>query len=214
MNEMPEFKPLPVDKRIERAAAAEGPLHHSLTDWDFQNVSWTLSATVYHTAAPSLIGTAAGAALIKNATTGALSDGRLIIWTRTSTTSALLRMLFRNQAADGDANLTSTYYIYVVPTAVSLYVYLTGSPILLSKKNMTWTWDINTWYKLRVTWWTTAAKLYVRVERWNGSAWVTLGGDADVDFEDANDRWKGNPVNRCGVHYANVIWSDDLEVWG
>ncbi|GAI19492.1 unnamed protein product [marine sediment metagenome] len=184
--------------------------HHSITDWDFESVNWTLDGAVYHTAAPSLSATEQLAALVKDATTGALSNGRLILWVRSNEIS-LLGMYFRNQIADGGADAVDTYYADITATTCRLFCF--GNSFS-ETKDMTWVWAVNTWYKLRFSWWTSAERLYFRIERWTGAAWVTLGGDADTDFEDVNDHYKDNPVNRCGVRLLDDLWIDDLEVWG
>lgn len=214
MDKMPEFKPSSLDQRVARALATKKPLHHSITDWDFQNVSWLLDEAVYKAAPPSLHGAASGVALAKHATTGALSDGRLVFWARSSGTGYLARFWFRNQHADGGADYVSTYYVAIKTNDAEFRKWVATAPTLLDTHVMTWTWAADTWYKVRVTWWSSAETLWVRVERWTGSAWVTLGGAADTDFSDADDLWKDNAVNRTGSYYTVSEYIDDLEVWG
>ncbi len=214
---MSKFTSLSIDERIKRQALIPRPLkHHSLADWDFENVDWILDEVIYHTEVPSLLGIGTGGqALIKHATTGALSDGRLILWLRSSLATELCYLIFRNQKADGDADRDNTYSLSIYENTVVLKYYLGGEPsVEVETKDHTWSWVINTWYRLRLTWWTSAERLYVRIERWTGTAWVTLGGDADIDFQDVNDRWKNETVNRCGLSYYEKFHQDDLEVWG
>ncbi len=187
----------------------------SLTDWDFENENWRLHPTIYHTAAPSFQGTVAGVALVKHAISGALSNGRLVVWAWTNDAGVLALLVFRNQVVDGSAELQDSYYIWIEGASLGFRAIVGGEYLLTIEKDHTWNWAVETWYKLRVTWWTSAERIYVRVERWTGTEWVTLGGDADTDFEDVNDRWKDSETNRVGVQY--VAWTrlyDDIEVWG
>lgn len=212
MRKMPEFKPTSVDERIR----GRKPKHHSITDWDFSSVDWTLDETIYHTAIPSLHGTTGAPchSLVKNATTGALSDGRMIMWIRGNYATYLVGLLFRNQATDGGADNQNQYMFRIMPDELTFAYYLVGGYNAIDAKAMTWEWALETWYKIRLTWWTSVDRIYVRMERWTGTEWVTLGGAADTDFEDVNDRWKDNPVNRCGIYLDQFLWVDDLEVWG
>lgn len=216
MDEIPDFKPSSVDERIKNAAEAGNPGPRGITDWDFGDVTWELDDVTYHTAPPSLTGSGVNVALVKHATTGALSDGRLVAWFRSASSSYINYIIFRNQKADGGADEEDTYSmnIYAGTTGLRLIRIVGGSGTAVDTKTYTWDWAINTWYKVRVTWWTAAERLFVRVERWNGEAWVTFGGDADDDFEDATNQWKDSAVNRCGITYYRYMWIDDLEVWG
>lgn len=216
MNEMPDFKPISMDGRIKNATDAESPGHHSITDWDFQNVNWELDNSIYHAAPPSLHGSATGIALVKHATTGALSDGRLVAWVRSSHASSLNYFFFRNQVADGSADFQECYLHRILPktTGIRLTKYVGGVASTIDTKKYTWNWAVNTWYKIRITWWTAAEHLFLRTERWTGTEWVTLGGAADDDIEDPGDAWKDAAVNRCGMFYHTIFWYDDLEVWG
>lgn len=212
---MPKFEPLSIDERIKREAFIPRPLkHHSITDWDFQYVTWVLDGAIYHAAPPSLHGTASGAVLVKNATTGALSNGQLITWVRVDSGTALLNAFFRNQVADGGADNADCYFLRIAETECILNYYIDSSITVVETKAHTWNWVVDTWYKIRLTWWTSAERLYVRVERWTGTAWVTLGNEMDTDFEDVNDRWKDAEVNRCGFSISATRWQDDFEVWG
>jgi len=214
VDDMPEFKPSNMSDRIKRALAARGRTHFSRADWDFQNASWTLDGAIYKTSAPSLHGTGSGLALVLNASSGALSDGRLVGWMRSDAASLLPLLFFRNQRADGGADVNNSYYIQLQATSVLLRKYVGGGASTIDTHNMTWTWSVDTWYKIRVTWWTSVDRMYVRVEYWDGDSWKTLGGDADTDFEDVNDLWKDNAVNRVGVYYMTSKWIDDFEAWG
>lgn len=213
-----ELKPPPmraksIDERIR--LITKRPLHHSYADWDFSSVNWVLDEDIYHDAPPSLHSTASVTCLVKHATTGALSDGRLITWARSNNLLyGLLITVFRNQVADGGANFDDTYLITIQKDRIIFYSYEGGVVEEIDTKAFTWVWAINTWYKIRVTWWSALARIYVRVERWDGAAWVTLGGASDTDFEDTDDLWKDNPVNRCGIGLSGTyLWYDDVEVW-
>ncbi len=212
---MPKFKPLSIDEQIKRQTLIPRPLkHHSITDWDFLNVNWNLDLEIYHDAPPSFVGTGAGMMLIKHATTGALSDGRLILWLRYAAGN-VITFYFRNQQADGNAGFANCYNMIVWATdTVKVSSYTGGVGSEVATKNRTWNPDYNTWYKLRLTWWTSLNRLYIRLERWTGTEWTTLGDEMDTDFEDTDDLYKDNPVNRCGFDYASNHWQDDVEVWG
>lgn len=214
MNDMPDFKPSNTNECIKRVLAARKRTHFSRADWDFENVSWTLDGAIFHTAAPSLSGTDFGLALVKDATTGALSDGRMVAWRRSNVGSALGFFYFRNQDADGSSSRTNTYGVEIRDDEIMFTKHVGGAPTTIDTHAFTWVWALNTWYKIRVTWWTSVDRIYVRVERWTGTEWATLGGAADTDFEDVNDLWKDAAVNRCGVYYGNVYWIDDFEIWG
>ena len=214
MDEMPEFKPSSLDQRVDRALAPRKRLHFSYADWDFSTVDWTLDETIYKAAPPSMHGTGASLITAKHATTGALSDGRLINWMRSGDASYLGYIFFRNQAADGTSNYENCYYSRIEDDRTTFYYFLTGGSHEIDTHLMDWNWAINTWYKIRWTWWTSVDRIYFRVERWDGDAWVTLGGAADIDFEDTNDRWKDETVNRVSIYVTTNLWYDDVEIWG
>lgn len=188
--------------------------HHSFADWDFEDVGWSLDEDIYHDAPPSLVGTAHPVALIKNATTGALSNGRLIVWVRTNNVVSQGSFWFRNQAVDGGADEEDGYRILLLENSILFYYALGGGDTLIDTKAHTWGYLADTWYKIRLTWWTSVDRIYVRVERWTGTEWITLGDEADTDFEDTNDRWKDAAVNRCGFSLTTSNYRDDVEVWG
>lgn len=214
MNEIPEFKPSNMDERIRRALPAGKRPHFSYADWDFQNVDWTLDPAIYKAAPPSLRSTTLTLALAKHATTGALSDGRLITWARSGSLVSLIIVMFRAQDADGGAGLINTYYIRIRETEVTLSKFVATAQSEVDAQNITWNWLVDTWYRIRVTWWTSVDRIYVRVEYWDGDSWETLGGDADTDLEDTNDLWKDNARNRCGIYCIDDRWYDDVEIWG
>lgn len=216
MNDMPEFEPSSVDERINGAAAAGNPGHHSFLDWDFENVNWVLDDAIFHAAPPSLHGTAGAIALVKDSETGALSDGRLVAWARATGTGELVWFGFRNQHADGGADRQNYYWVRISAAAggVRLYRYIAGGSTLIDTKTHTWVWAKDTWYKIRITWWSAADRLFLRTERWTGTEWVTFGGNADVDIQDVADQFKDAEVNRCGLYYHSLFYFDDVEVWG
>ncbi len=188
----------------------------SYTDWNFENVNWELDDGIWHTAPPSFTASALCTSLVKHATTGALSDGRLVTWIRSSTTTTLGMLLFRNQKADGAADHQDSYVLFINDSepGLRLYRYIGGAFSTIDTKAHTWAFAANTWYKIRITWWSAADRLFLRTERWTGTEWVTFGGAADDDIEDPDDQFKDAEVNRCGVRPQSIWWFDDLEVWG
>jgi len=216
MREMPKLNPRSLD-----------PPHHSAAvDWDHSDDTWSLDDTVYVSEPKSLKWpqpTASGAhraSLCKHEGTIALNEGRVVTWIRHNHLNGYTRIYFRNQAPVGTANHNNCYFVAwnSNTSIVGLRKVVNGNLTLLADKAYGggFTYPVNEWRKVRVTWWEDGGVLYVRVEWWNGAEWVQICDD----FYDPDNLWSGETVNRCGVGTAYysvsgiVCWFDDTEIWG
>jgi hypothetical protein len=119
---------------------------------------------------------------------------------------------FRNQAALGSASITNCYLWYYDAYGyyVKLYRWVNGSLTQLRSVNVSYARD--TWHKFKTSWWSDPGLggLVIRLERWDGSAWVKVFDD----YVDSADYWKDSNTNRCGPSgYYQGGWHDDTEIY-
>lgn len=73
---------------------------------------------------------------------------------------------------------------------------------------------VDTWFKRRLTFWESGGWFIMRVERWNGSAWVQ-----DVtDYLDASPLYANAAQNRCGLYFLShasldLVRADDTIIY-
>jgi len=189
------------------------------TDWDFSSTNWLLDTGIY-VSSPSSIRfgvVTACYALCKYAGTTNLPQGRLATWLRSTLGGAKWRIYWRNQAAVGSSNVNDTYLYALPPTATStwyLYEMIGGSTNILTSGTsyLTGNFSLNTWYKLRATWWVSDSQLAMRLERLNAT-WEKVVADY-VDTTPTG----GATVNRPGIgrfaESSGYLHFDDTEIWG
>ena len=185
---------------------------HSTGDWDFKTTDWELNSTYYVSAPSSLhfIGDGNNTK-VKTSTVpiAYVKEGRLITQIRRSA-SGSLDLAFRLQ----DDN--NCYFVNLAPF---------NSPQWIIRRrlgeNTTLKWKtvdflpLNTWKKVRVTWWNDYVGLVIRVEYWDGEKWVKLLDDG----YDSLNYWKdvGGRVGMGNIGLAitsSKTYYDDTEIYG
>ncbi|MBA7532576.1 hypothetical protein ES705_24802 [subsurface metagenome] len=191
--------------------------------WDFQDIKWELNTDIY-VSSPSSLHLLSGRyhwnALCKNAGTLDIEQGQLIDHFQANIPiSHNPGLFFRAQAPVGQNTPVTFYCAAFYTTYTRVYRYINGTPATF----LTFTNDISlaaaTWYLIRITWWWAYDKQNVkstaiRIERWNGDAWVDWGTQYDT-----GNIGDGTGINRVGVGrhsgstYATTIYHDDTEIW-
>jgi len=216
MREMPELNPLSVP--------FDPPHHSAEVDWDHSADRWILDDSVYVSEPRSIrwktSTTQRGCSICKHAGTTALNEGRIVSWHRQNHSNAYGGFCFRHQAPVGTADLQNLYYMNfnLYTNAVGFGKMVNGKKTGIASKPFGggFTFPINTWRKVRITWWEEGGVLYLRVEWWNDTEWVQICDD----FNDPDNLWSGSAVNRCGLFMGyeaaatHYNWWDDTEIWG
>jgi len=184
-------------------------------DWDHYNGTAELDATTYVSSPSSLKRTATSTpqtlmTLTKAAAAQALINGRVVSQIRTSSTGHMPAFYFRYQDQNNYYVVALYYpgpqwYLYKVKAGVRSAI---GLRLCVS-----WTPVINTFYKVRCTFWTSEGHLWARLEYWDGSSWIKQGDDiSDV----ANEWPAGGRVGVGGLDGSAPTFThhDDTEIWG
>ena len=187
--------------------------------WDFVDVLGVpceyreLDSSQYVSPDCSLHGTSAGAgevgiALVKASEIPAadLKQGRIVCWFRQDTVgvgTGSSQLYFRCQHTWID-----TYYLHLNTQVNGIYFRKNVATVPTVLASTTWAFDADTWYKIRITWWTIGSLFLMMAERWDGDDWVTL-----IDkFIDGDPAW-GDIGGTAGVHVLLNNWKDDVEIW-
>ena len=189
------------------------------SDWDFsaaQGVGWEIDTTTY-ISSPSCLRALASTQVVLAKKVGCtnLPQGQVVSWCRAESLTHFLGIFFRNQAAVGLANYTDTYWMERALNGNSAACiarrFESGSQKWSASFGPLTALSISTWYKFRLTWWIDWGSLRIRLERWNGSAWVQEGSDCI----DATNKWSVSAINRPGLYlgYSDTR-HDDTEIWG
>jgi len=211
-----------LDRELKKNMVGLTPLanHHSTGDWDFSDTNWDLDSSVYVSSPSSLRFKQEGAftdGFVKTTTVpiANVKEGRIITQVRiknTLSSSCYLYIVFRYQDAD------NYYFIYIrgagVADKVDLYIrrrYATAEVNLAGADDVIF--PSATWRQLRVTWWNDYVGLVIRLEYWDGSAWVQY-----YEAYDANNYWKtiGGRVGFRGQAGTNAyyMYVDDTDIYG
>lgn len=204
-----------IDTKLVKALK---PLHHSTGDWDYDSANWTLDTDVYVSAPSSFrpTGIPSGTirALVKTAVVpiADVKEGRIVNHQRMVNWEFGCWYFLRYQDADN-------YYLVIInqygPTTIHVEVIRRKATVetTLGTKDMT-DYGPNAWRKFRVTWWNDYVGLVVRVEFWDGSAWIWI-----LDAYDSQNNWK-DVGGRVGFRLENgsyagyFTWIDDSEIYG
>lgn len=190
--------------------------HHTSGDWDFANANWILDNAVF-VSAPSSLHFLANLNNCKLKPTTVpianMKEGRIITYVRFSL-QVHTEIIFRWQ----DDN---NYYVVVLgcsqigfPRNTTVYRRKAAANTLLRQANVIWT-PLNTFARVRITWWNDFVGLVIRVEYWDGANWVQFFADAF----DAQNNWK-DIGGRIGLgdfaltNAASFLWFDDTFIYG
>ena len=207
----------------------------STSDWNMSSgpANWELDTANYISAPSSLkfkgANLAYTSAILKHSISGAVREGQIVTWFMSNHLtlndfSRNGRLVFRSKY-DSTA-LTSCYVIHLYDTRAAWGENLNTSIMGFFH------WDItllvNTWYKIRLTWWEgynynnvlcTVAKL----ERWTGSAWIectTSGTCSNIydnylyDPQRLNQGEAIQTVGLSGPFYTSYnAWFDDTIIY-
>ena len=188
--------------------------HHSVGDWDKSTVTWELDTDLYISPPSSLNiwGSGNKCFLCRLPDALNLPDGRVITWFHIAWKDNFI-LSFRNQATLGNANLANTYLIRDVDVSKwALAKYVNDAYTAIGE--IAWTHELNTWYKCRLTWWTTYdaqnnPNFAVQFEVDEAGQWVSKG----ILYDIAN-LWQESGTNRCGpATSTGYVHYDDTEIW-
>jgi hypothetical protein len=202
--------------------------HHSTSDWNFSTTNYSLDTDIYISSPSSLrFNTTQAYALLKQSVAGGpIPEGMVETYTRFGygASGDWYLFMFRNQAADGSANLNNTYILILYRTAsgagkpydiARFNVVVSGSGSTIETKSISPAIYPNTWYLLRYKFWVYGGVLMVAFEYFDGSEWVKLCGD----FSDPNNRWATSSINRVGIGAASpagspyYTWHDNTKIY-
>lgn len=188
--------------------------HHSVGDWDKLVVNWRLDTGLYISPPSSLHFFTAGNAcfLCRLADALNLPAGRIITYLYLEWIDNYM-LTFRNQAPLDSANLSNTYLIVDINwNHIGLAKRVNDVYTLIGQ--LAWVKSYATWYRIRITWWTTYddqnnASLAVHFEREVAGEWVSLGV-----LYDGDNLWHDSDTNRCGPAVStSYVHFDDTEIW-
>lgn len=198
-------------------------VHHSLTDWDFQQgeTGRSLSADYFISSPTSLKletedPSMDDCILCRIPATLSLPQGEVRTWLR-STMPFLYPVVFRNQSALGNSGIHNTYGIVTFAAETRLYRYIAGGFSIRDTTDPHYISD--TWIHYRTFWYngeTPALEPALCVDFYYEDAgeWVKIGDtmyDTDNSFADSD-------INRCGIYVGvfedNPVYFDDTEIWG
>ncbi|MBA7606772.1 hypothetical protein ES703_13922 [subsurface metagenome] len=213
--------------------------HHSTDDWNFSADGmggYQLDVVNYHSS-PSAVtlhypGTAYVVMLCKYTTVRCLPQGQIVGWFYIplgKATSSRFNLLFRHQCPYTEEPFYQPKDCYAVkwswdtPPVITCERHdgETGTTLYINddtgqSQRTEPSWAEETWYKRRVTWWSSKDyqndnAILIRLERWTGSAWAEYAGGS-VWF-DNTDQWKASGVNGCGIWLNGWTITDDTEIW-
>ncbi len=199
--------------------------HHSVVDWDFEPGQVHELDSSYYVSSPTSLhlghyptGTPDGCVLCRVADTLVIPDGRIITAARQRSPTNQYRLVFRNQAALGTANMLNCYRIRTSHLDWMLERINDGTPTAIGggvthHEQDAWMW-------LRITFYSGAdpgngSALVFTYEHYLDGEWVQQGAPA----YDAVDAWKDSGINRLGLATFGLFagweqWYDDTEIWG
>lgn len=178
-----------------------------------------MDSTIY-VSSPSSIKCAGGVypVLCRYSGTTNLPQGRVVSYFR-ATASGTQRFCFyfRNQADVGIADRSNTYEFfgtfYATTSPWYLYEYIGGTQYTLyfGSSYLTGNFSLDTWHRIRITWWLSGSVPMIRVERY-ANGWDKIV----ADMSDSTPTG-GATVNRFGIGAlaasAYGVWFDDTEIW-
>ncbi len=197
--------------------------HHTIADWDFEHGGdYRSLANDFFISPPTslkYVGAPAGwwtSVLCRIPDTLCLPEGEMRTWYRKYAGGHFF-IQFRNQSLLGTSELVNCYSLYFSTPNVYLRAFIGGG--------LHWIDNIpayqadNEWMHWRVFWYNgftpaEAPALCVDLYREIAGEWVREG----ATLYDTNNRWKDEPVNRCGLipypQFTWKMWYDDTEIWG
>jgi hypothetical protein len=202
--------------------------HHSTSDWNFSSTDYSLDTSIYISPPSSLRFSYVWVyALLKQSVAGGpIPEGMIETYARFRYGPAAdwYLFIFRNQAADGSANLNNTYMLNLYFTTsgagqpyniARFYVVVNGTFTKIEEKSISPAIYPDTWYLLRCKFWVYGGVLMVAFEYFDGSDWVKLCGD----FSHSGNRWATSSINRVGIGSAypsdspRYSWFDNTRIY-
>jgi len=195
--------------------------HASYEDWDFSENYWSIVEDQFVSAPSSIRWQKDGAwtyctQLCKNTATLQVKQGAFVTYWRQSVTASYLRFHFRNIIAPGNANIENCYLFWTHPTIDYWRIY----ERVAGGDNRQWetskiTQDLDTWYRMRLSWWESWGIMSVKLEQQIDGSWVQQG-----DILTITDPLYGDETyQRVGytVYIGLALrpnYYDDTEIWG
>jgi len=190
----------------------------SLGDWKFAFPQYELSPTKYVSEPTSLATTPANVprdVVCQVPAAYVLPYGR-VIYSCYFEEGSHASMTFRLQTLTALNAWQNSYMFRIVGGGqAKVRNYVAGGTVF--NYDFAWTPALNTWHKLRCTWWLglqggVTPALACQLEVWEGGAWVSKG----IGYDTVN-RWADSNINAVG-HYlhrtTDVQYIDDTEIYG
>lgn len=202
------------------------PIHHSLEDWDYQADRGLGIATDQYISSPSSLKEQAvdfpGAenvwVYLKAAVRQKIESGRFITYHRAHhDLYERLFVFFWSQAVPINSDTLDCYRIHFFRQDIKLEKVVDGISTTLETVARDYEWNIDTWYRYRVTWFTfiqadltTALRVIVDIEQ--ASAWVEK-----MTFDISDPLWLASDTKLTGFFIYGSDTSpshiDDTEIW-
>jgi hypothetical protein len=161
--------------------------HHSTSDWNFSSTYYSLDTSIYISEPSSLrFNNSRVYALLKQSVAGGpIPEGMIETYARfrSGIFDTWYLFIFRNQAADGLANIANCYMLEPYYTTYGagkpydtarLRVVVNSSSSLIEEKSISPAIYPDTWYLLRCKFWVYSGVLMVAFEYFDGSDCVKL----------------------------------------
>jgi len=201
-------------------------LKHSLADWDFQPGQGLGIGTDQYVSSPSSLqeqlvdvpGKEIAWVFLKSSIRQKIQEGRFITYHRT--THAIWQdwfVYFWTQAKPINRFPANTYFIRFLTADITLGYMLNDAWNSIKVMPRDYEWNINTWYRYRVTWFTfldasleTALKVIVDIEQ--AGEWVEK-----MNYNITDPLWLASDTKLVGFDFrgsdTSPSWIDDTEIW-
>jgi hypothetical protein len=190
-----------------------------VSDWYFEagyGINWNLDTSIYRSAPSSLrcLYMYESQIVCNVLATRNLKQGRVESWFYKAggTYERGIGFCFRLQYPTWTSRYRTYQSIIAGTGTSSLIIYKNGATLKSGDAPQP---PINSWFKRRVTWWTTPTWFCIRVERWTGTDWVNDIGDA----LDESPLYGDSSINYCGLNIRShsdydIVRIDDTAIYG
>lgn len=190
-------------------------LRDVVSDWDFENTSWSLSTT-YYVSPPSSLYLGVNAALCKHSEAMRVTNGMIVSYVFIPSGTHTPALAFRREMPAGSAHRFYYGYTLYLPYGTASYAYMyyyESTSITRSLQSPTRNLPQQAvWNLLRATWWSDpgGAGLMVRLEWFRNNEWVKVCDD----LNDPYDGKKTANIARTGLAVMyGYSYFDDTEIW-